>query len=50
MAALHAAAVEGVKKNRSPIVDIFTFISLTGARLGEVLHMEWEDFDEKTGV
>jgi len=50
MAALHAAAVEGVKKNRSPIVEIFKFISLTGARLGEVLHMEWEDFDEKTGV
>ncbi len=50
MAALHAAAVEGVIKNRSPIVEIFKFISLTGARLGEVLHMEWEDFDEKTGI
>ena len=22
---------------------------MTGARLGEVLHMEWEDFDEKMG-
>ena len=50
MASLNAAAVEGVIKNRSPIVEIFKFISLTGARLGEVLHMEWEDFDEKTGV
>jgi integrase len=41
------AAVEGVIKNRSPIVEIFKFNSLTGPRLGEVLHMEWEDFDEK---
>ena len=50
MASLHAAAVEGAIKNRSPIVEIFKFISMTGARLGEVLHMEWEDFDEKTGI
>jgi len=50
MASLNAAAVEWVVKNRSPVVEIFKFISLTGARLGEVLHMEWEDFDEKTGV
>ncbi len=50
MASLNAAAVEGVIKNRSPIVEIFKFISMTGARLGEVLHMEWEDFDEKTGI
>ena len=33
MASLNAAAVEGVKKNRSPIVEIFKFISMTGARL-----------------
>ena len=50
MASLNAAAVEGVIKNRSPIVEIFKFISLTGSRLGEVLHMEWEDFDEKTVI
>ena len=50
MASLNAAAVEWVVKNGSPIVEIFKFISLTGARLGEVLHMEWEDFDEKTGI
>lgn len=50
MASLNATAVEWVAKNGSPIVEIFKFISLTGARLGEVLHMEWEDFDEKTGI
>ena len=50
MASLNATAVEWVAKNGSPVVEIFKFISLTGARLGEVLHMEWEDFDEKTGV
>jgi integrase len=50
MASLNATAVEWVAKNGSPVVEIFKFISLTGARLGEVLHMEWEDFDEKTGI
>ena len=47
MASLQEAAVEGAVKHDSPIVEIFRFISMTGARVGEVLHMEWEDFDEK---
>ena len=49
-ASLQEAAVEGAVKHDSPIVEIFRFISMTGARVGEVLHMEWEDFDEKNGV
>jgi hypothetical protein len=36
----YLVAVEGGIKNRSTIVEILKFISMTGARLGEVLHME----------
>ena len=50
MASLHVVAVQGVIKNRRPIFEIFNFISITIARLEEVLYMEWEDFDEKTGI
>ena len=46
----YLVAVEGGIKNRSTIVEILKFISMTGARLGEVLHMEWEDFNGKNGI
>ena len=36
MASLQEAAVEGAVKHNSPIVEIFRFISMTGARVGEV--------------
>ncbi len=34
----------------SPIHEILLFLIFTGARLGEVLHAEWDDFDFENGV
>ena len=50
MVSLHEVAVQGAVKYNSPIVEIFRFISMTDARVGEVLHMEWGDFDEKNRI
>ena len=33
-----------------PIIDLCHFLVSTGARLGEVLHAEWQDFDLTKGV
>ena len=37
-------------KTEIPIVSLFRFLVTTGARLGEVIHSEWQDFDLKQGV
>ena len=33
-----------------PIIPIFQFLVTTGARLGEVIHAEWQDFDLNQGI
>ena len=33
-----------------PIIDLCHFLVSTGARLGEVLHAEWQDFDLTKGI
>ena len=33
-----------------PMVSLFRFLVTTGARLGEVIHAEWQDFDLNKGV
>ena len=33
-----------------PIIPLSQFLVSTGARLGEVVHAEWQDFDLKEGV
>ena len=33
-----------------PIIPLFQFLVTTGARLGEVIHAEWQDFDLNEGV
>jgi len=33
-----------------PIIPLFQFLVTTGARLGEVIHSEWQDFDLNEGV
>ena len=33
-----------------PIIPLFQFLVTTGARLGEVFHAEWQDFDLNEGV
>ena len=33
-----------------PIIDLCHFLVSTGARLGEVLHAEWQDFDLSKGI
>ncbi|MBT4014415.1 MAG: hypothetical protein HOF14_00650 [Deltaproteobacteria bacterium] len=40
----YLVAVEGGIKNRITIVE------MTVTRLGDVLHMEWEDFNGKNGI
>ncbi len=37
-------------KTEIPIVSLFRFLVTTGARLGGVIHSEWEDFDLKQGA
>jgi len=34
----------------SPIHEVVSFLIYTGARLGEVLHAEWDDFDLEKGI
>jgi hypothetical protein len=46
----YLVAVEGGIKNRITIVEILKFISMTVTRLGDVLHMEWEDFNGKNVI
>lgn len=40
----------GGSKSWTPIQDIVAFLAFTGARLGEVLHAEWRDFDLDQGI
>lgn len=40
----------GGSKSWTPIQDIVAFLAFTGARLGEVLHAEWTDFDLDKGI
>lgn len=35
---------------KTPLYDIFSFLLFTGARLGECLHCEWQDFDFAHGI
>ena len=39
-----------VSSSKSPISEIIQFLIFTGARLGEVLHAEWNDFDMDKGI
>ncbi|MDX2471570.1 MAG: tyrosine-type recombinase/integrase [SAR324 cluster bacterium] len=39
-----------VSSSKSPVSEIIQFLIFTGARLGEVLHAEWSDFDLDKGI
>lgn len=48
--ALLTVKVQGGSRQWTPIQAIIQFLAFTGARVGEVLHAEWSDFDLDNGI